>query len=240
MESQYIPTSQILMNYLKLLPAQNLKKAEGYSPADPEIAPASLHYIKLVPGEIQVDFEQHNGKYRTYISDNIFRNQRSIGSLTRRMGAVKADRPFPGQQRKMHSDLIQEKKLLRSRLLGIESNLITTVKELEGTTFQVRSTAKMPTPARTYEKTSISLNQETTAGSSGDTHCDLIQVNSLSKKPVTLADRTRKIIDYGMMSMVPPARRNWEREVTLKISGSTVVWPPKGWKLISSDQKKLI
>ena len=33
-------------------------KAEGYSPANPEIAPASLYYIQLVPGEIQVNFEQ--------------------------------------------------------------------------------------------------------------------------------------------------------------------------------------
>jgi len=211
-------------------------KAEGYSPANPEIAPASLYYIQLVPGEIQVDFEQRNGKYRTFISDNIFRNQRCIGSLTRRMGALKADRPFPGQQRKMHFDLIQEKRLLSSRLLGIDSNLITTVKEVDGATFQVRPTAKMPTPARTYEKTSISLNQETTAGSSGDTHCDLIQVKSVSMKPVTLANRARKILDYGMM----PARRNWEREETLKITESTVVWPPKGRKLMSSDQKKLI
>ena len=41
------------------------------------------------------------------------------------------------------------------------------------------------------------------------------------------------------MPLVPPARRNWNRDEVLKLEGTTISWPPHGWKKMSSDQRKL-
>ena len=66
-----------------------------------------------------------------------------------------------------------KQKLLSIKLIGIYSNLSTTWKEAEGTTFHIWPSVKMPTPARSYEKTSCSNDQEKTpAGSSCEAHCN--------------------------------------------------------------------
>ena len=41
------------------------------------------------------------------------------------------------------------------------------------------------------------------------------------------------------MPLVPPVRRNWDRDAIIKLEGTTISWPPHGWKKISSDQRKL-
>ena len=41
------------------------------------------------------------------------------------------------------------------------------------------------------------------------------------------------------MPLVPPTRRNWDRGEVLKLEGTTISWPPHGWKKMSSDQRKL-
>jgi hypothetical protein len=41
------------------------------------------------------------------------------------------------------------------------------------------------------------------------------------------------------MPLVPPARRNWDRDKVLKLESTTISWPPHGWKKMSSDQRKL-
>jgi hypothetical protein len=41
------------------------------------------------------------------------------------------------------------------------------------------------------------------------------------------------------MPLVPPARRNWDREEVLKLEGTIISWPPHGWIKMSSDQRKL-
>jgi hypothetical protein len=53
-----------------------------------------------------------------------------------------------------------KQKLLSIKLIGIYSNLSTTWTEAEGTTFHIWPSVKMPTPARSYEKTSCSNDQE--------------------------------------------------------------------------------
>jgi 2-keto-3-deoxy-L-rhamnonate aldolase RhmA len=55
----------------------------------------------------------------------------------------------------------------------------------------------------------------------------------------TPEDRTKLILDYGMMSMILPAHRIWDHDEALQITASTVVWPPKGWREMSFDRKKL-
>jgi hypothetical protein len=41
------------------------------------------------------------------------------------------------------------------------------------------------------------------------------------------------------MTLVPPARRNWDRDDILKLEGTTISWPLNGWKKMSTDQRKL-
>ena len=41
------------------------------------------------------------------------------------------------------------------------------------------------------------------------------------------------------MPLVPLVRRNWDRDEIMKLEGTTISWPPHGWKKISSDQRKL-
>jgi hypothetical protein len=41
------------------------------------------------------------------------------------------------------------------------------------------------------------------------------------------------------MPLVPHTRRNWDRDEVLKLEGTTISWPPHGWKKMSSDQRKL-
>ena len=43
------------------------------------------------------------------------------------------------------------------------------------------------------------------------------------------------------MPIVPPARRNCDRDAILKLEGTTISFAPHGWKIMkmSSDQRKL-
>ena len=41
------------------------------------------------------------------------------------------------------------------------------------------------------------------------------------------------------MPLCPPARRNWDREVTLNRGAVTLTWPPRGWTQMTPDQKLL-
>jgi hypothetical protein len=41
------------------------------------------------------------------------------------------------------------------------------------------------------------------------------------------------------LPLVPPTRRNWDRGEVLKLEGTTISWPPHGWKKMSCDQRKL-
>ena len=55
----------------------------------------------------------------------------------------------------------------------------------------------------------------------------------------TIQQRARKILEFGSMPLVPPVRRNWDRDEIMKLDGTTISWHPHGWKKISSDQRKL-
>ena len=76
--------------------------------------------------------------------------------------------------------------------------------------------------------------------SSSDTHNN----QPLSEKqPIrnidTIQQRDRNILEFGYMPLVPHTRRNWDRDEVLKLEGTTISWPPHGWKKMSSDQRKL-
>ena len=41
------------------------------------------------------------------------------------------------------------------------------------------------------------------------------------------------------MPMILPTHRIWDHDETLTNTASTVVWPPKGWRQMLFDRKKL-
>ena len=62
----------------------------------------------------------------------------------------------------------------------------------------------------------------------------LVQVTS--REPInhnmleTIQQMAHKILGFGCMPLVPSTRRNWDRDEILKLEGTTISWPPHGWK----------
>ena len=56
-----------------------------------------------------------------------------------------------------------------------------------------------------------------------------------------LASRAKKLLAYGCMPLLPPARRQWEKEevVVLTSGGVTIPWPPKDFAAMSKDKRLL-
>ena len=46
----------------------------------------------------------------------------------------------------------------------------------------------------------------------------------------TIQQMAHKILGFGCMPLVPSTRRNWDRDEILKLEGTTISWPPHGWK----------
>ena len=147
-----------------------------------------------------------------------------------------------------------------SRLLGIENPHIIAITRIEQDLFTsipkpIASVTTLTLPLKPLQNctTSNKENQPnlkrnppssqsrpTQVISSSDTHNN----KPLSEKQhirniVTIQQRSHKILEFGSMPLVPPARRNWDRDEVLKLEGTAISWPPHGWKKMSSDQRKL-
>ncbi|XP_056011374.1 uncharacterized protein LOC130051967 [Ostrea edulis] len=52
-------------------------------------------------------------------------------------------------------------------------------------------------------------------------------------------ERARNLLEFGVMPLLPPARRNWQGIGAFEISMNSAVisWPPAGWEAFTPDQK---
>ena len=67
--------------------------------------------------------------------------------------------------------------------------------------------------------------------------------SSLKEATVTtIKDRALNLLKNGGMPLFAPAQRRWdeEEEVTLSRGDTTVNWPPKGWKTLTSQQRLMV
>ena len=65
-----------------------------------------------------------------------------------------------------------------------------------------------------------------------------LQSPSLPQPPKTPKQQARDLLSWGVMPLIPPARRNWDQDkvVTLQGRQSSLKWPPRGWR--TSQQKE--
>ena len=58
--------------------------------------------------------------------------------------------------------------------------------------------------------------------------------------PVSDTDRAKKILHFGAMPLVPPARRDWSKaphQVRLEGRVESIHWPPRNWQRMSAQQR---
>ena len=57
--------------------------------------------------------------------------------------------------------------------------------------------------------------------------------------PRTPAQQARELLSWGIMPLVPPARRNWDADEVVDLSGrrTSLKWPPRGWRTYTADRK---
>ncbi|MEW8545336.1 MAG: hypothetical protein AB2693_17580 [Candidatus Thiodiazotropha sp.] len=60
--------------------------------------------------------------------------------------------------------------------------------------------------------------------------------------PLDLRMRAEKLLRFGSMPLLPPARRNWAVDETIILPAYSPIprWPPKGWTSYTSDVKLLL
>ena len=235
---------------------------EEYTPVNPTISEPTLRSITMVPGEVNVEYNSLIDVYRVELKNTIYEDIKSTSSLMRRMSALKPSPQLEATRTyKLTGNNLKEQMKVASRLLGIEDRHIITIKRIEQDLFtsipkpMTSVTLTLP-PKPLQDRTTTTSNKEnqpilklnlpssqskpTQVISSSDTHNN----KPLSEKQpirniVTIQQRARKILEFGSMPLVPPSRRNWDREEIMKLEGTTISWPPHGWKKMSSDQRKL-
>lgn len=233
---------------------------EEYTPENPTINEPTLRSITMVPGEVNIEYNSLIDVYRVELKNTIYEDIKSTSSLMRRMSTLKTYPPLEATRTyKLTGNNLKEQLKVASRLLGIEDRHIITIKRIEQELF-----TSIPKPMTSITLTlppkplpdCITSNKEnqpilksnlpnshskpTQVLSSSDTHTNKpLSEKQPSRNIVTIQQRARKILEFGSMPLVPPARRNWDREEVLKLEGTTISWPPHGWKKMSSDQRKL-
>ena len=234
---------------------------EEYSTENPTISEPTLRSTTMVPGEVNVEYNSLIHVYRVELKNTIYKDIISTSSLMRRMSALK---PYPQLQAtityKLTGNNLKEQMKVASRLLGIENPHIIAITRIEQDLFTsipklIANVTTLTLPLKPLQDctTSNKENQPnlkrnppssqsrpTQVISSSDTHNN----KTLSEKQpirniVTNQQRSRTILEFGSMPLVPPARRSWDRDEVLKLEGTTISWPPHGWKKMSSDQRKL-
>jgi hypothetical protein len=234
---------------------------EEYTPENPANNEPTLRSITMVAGEENVEYNSLIDVYRVELKNTIYENIKSTSSLMRRMSNLKTYPQLKATRTyKLTGNNIKEQLKVASRLLGIEDHHIITIKRIEQDFFTsipkpMTSVTTLTLPPKPLQDctTSNKENQPilklnlpssqskpTQVISSSDTHSN----KSLSEKQpirniVTIQQRARKILKFGSMPLVPPARRNWDRDEVLNLEGTTISWPPHEWKKMSSDQRKL-
>jgi hypothetical protein len=234
---------------------------EEYTPENPTINEPTLRSITMVPGEVNVENNSLIDVYRVELKNTIYEDIKSTRGLMRRMSTLKTYPQLEATRTyKLTGNNLKEQLKVASRLLGIEDRHIITIKRIEQDLFTsipkpMTSVTTLTLPPKPIQDctTSNKENQPilklnlpssqskpTQVLPSSDTHNN----KPLSEKQpirniVTIQQRARKILEFGSMPLVPPARRNWDRDKVLKLESTTISWPPHGWKKMSSDQRKL-
>ena len=226
---------------------------EEYTTENPTISEPTLQ-------EVNVEYDSLIHVYRVELKNTIYEDMISTSSLMRRMSALKS---YPQLQEnityKLTGNNIKEQMKVASRLLGIENPHIIAITRIEQDLFTsipkpIASVTTLTLPLKPLQDCTTSKENQpnlkhnppssqsrpTQVISSSDTHNN----KPLSEKQpirniVTIQQRSRKIIEFGSLPLVPPAHRNWDRDEVLKLEGTTISWPPHGWKKMSSDQRKL-
>lgn len=80
--------------------------------------------------------------------------------------------------------------------------------------------------------TASSSTSSDAAGTSLTSSMDLLESH-------IILDRARTLLEFGVMPLLPPARRNWSGVAPFPISPDRpkLTWPPSGWETMTSDQK---
>jgi hypothetical protein len=233
---------------------------EDYTPENPPISEPTLRSIPMIPDEVNVEYNSLIDVYIVELKNTIYEDIKSTSSLMRRMSTLKTYPQLEATRTyKLTGNNLKEQLKVASRLLGIEDCHIITIKLIEHDLFTsipkpITSVTTLTLPPKPLQDctTSNKENQPILKLNLPSSQSKPAQVISPSlthnmplseKQPirniVTIQQRVRKILEFGSMSLVPPARRNWDRDEVLKLEGTTISWLPHGWKKMSSDQRKL-
>ena len=57
--------------------------------------------------------------------------------------------------------------------------------------------------------------------------------------PISPSQQARDLLSWGVMPLIPPARRNWDQDEVVSLRGrnTSLKWPPKGWRTFTAVRK---
>ena len=206
-------------------------EAPPYSPTRPEMV-AGLVANQFLVGEdgIELDIIQGSAYFIVKLNSSVRQDMNRMETLKRSVVNRRA-RPtgtFTTVTGALHEELSRKASQL-TQISAMFIDCILTIKPEPG---------RLPHPFPKATQPCLPIAPVTQTPASGPS-APKIQPPSLPPPPKTPQQQARDLLSWGVMPLIPPARRNWDQDeaVTLQGRQTSLKWPPRGWRTFTAERK---
>ena len=236
---------------------QPLRPARGdvpppYSPTRPElVADLNLNQIYVMEDVVQLDAVQGNSYDIVNLNGSVKRDVSRMATLQRSIVNTRA-RPA-GIFAEVKGTLYQEQSNKISQLTQVSEIYIDNIQSItpepgrlphpfplaRAPTSAATTPPPPPPPVRRAAVPSSSAPIQPPPPATLPQPPANLPPPSLIPGPRNPSQQACDLLSWGVMPLIPPARRNWDQDevVTLKGRQTTLKWPPRGWRSFTADRK---